>query len=112
MKCSNKYILTWLESMEAYWQNWLSIEKMSMTGRNGEGMFGSKRQSHVVELSQWSDQPLCKLCRHLPPPSNGSMIYRFGARRTCGPAGWLALLLNKTGDVENNPGPTTTHKQG
>ena len=26
-------------------------------------------------------------------------------------AGWLALLLIKPGDVETNPGPTTTHKQ-
>ena len=33
------------------------------------------------------------------------------ASRPCGPAGWLALLLIKAGDVETNPGPTTTHKQ-
>ena len=35
----------------------------------------------------------------------------FWASRPCGPAGWLALLLTKTGDVETNPGPTTLHKR-
>ena len=40
-------------------------------------------------------QTLCKLCRPLPPPAMG-------------PAGWLALLLVKAGDVETNPGSTTT----
>ena len=54
---------------------------------------------------------LCKLCRDLPPPSMGCPIYRFWASRPCGPAGWLALLLIKAGDVETNPGPTNTHKQ-
>ena len=29
----------------------------------------------------------------------------------CGPAGWVALLLTKTGDVETNPGPTTLNKR-
>ena len=31
--------------------------------------------------------------------------------RPCGPAGWLALLLTKAGDVETNPGPTTLNKR-
>ena len=35
----------------------------------------------------------------------------FGACRPCGPAGWLALLLSKAGDVETNPDPTTLTKQ-
>ena len=35
----------------------------------------------------------------------------FCASLSCGPAGWLALLLLKTDDVETNPGPTTSHKQ-
>ena len=35
----------------------------------------------------------------------------FGASRPCGPAGWLALLLTKAGDVETNPGPTTSNKR-
>ena len=35
----------------------------------------------------------------------------FWACRPCGPAGWLALLLTKAGDVETNPGPTTLNKQ-
>ena len=48
---------------------------------------------------------------NLPVPSNGGPIYRFWACRPCGPAGWLALLLTKAGDVETNPGPTTLNKK-
>ena len=54
---------------------------------------------------QWSCHSglklLCKSCQTFPPP----------ACRPCGPAGWLALLLTKAGDVETNPGPTTLNKQ-
>ena len=35
----------------------------------------------------------------------------FWACRPCGPAGWLALLLTKAGDVETNQGPTTLNKK-
>ena len=45
-----------------------------------------------------------------PSPSNGGLITVFWASRPCGPAGWLAMLPIKAGDVETNPGPTTTHK--
>ena len=46
-----------------------------------------------------------------PAPSNGGPITLFWASRPCGPTGWLAMLLIKAGDVETNPGPTTTRKQ-
>ena len=36
-----------------------------------------------------------------PAPRNGGQFT----------AGWLAMLLIKAGDIENNTGPTTTHKQ-
>ena len=51
---------------------------------------------------------LCKLCRTSPPPAMGARFTYFWA---CGPAGWLALLLTKAGDVETNPGPTTLNKK-
>ena len=35
----------------------------------------------------------------------------FWACRPCRPAGWLALLLTKAGDVEINPGPTTLNRR-
>ena len=54
---------------------------------------------------------LCKLCRTSPPPAMGARFTVFGACRPCGPAGWLALLLTKAGDVETNPGPTTLNKK-
>ena len=42
-----------------------------------------------------------------PPPSMGT-DHRFWVSRPCGPGG---NAPNKAGDVETNPGPTTTHKQ-
>ena len=54
---------------------------------------------------------LCKLCRTSPPPAMGARFTVFEACRPCGPAGWLALLLTKAGDVETNPGPTTLNKK-
>ena len=44
-------------------------------------------------------------------PQQWGPDYRFWASRPYGPAGWLAMLPIKAGDVETNPGPTTTHKQ-
>ena len=52
----------------------------------------------------------CKLCQNLPAPAMGARFTVFWASRPCGSAGWLALILIKAGDVETNPGPTTTHK--
>ena len=46
-----------------------------------------------------------------PAPSNGYPITVLWASRPCEPAGWLAMLLLKAGDVETNPGPTTTRTQ-
>ena len=54
---------------------------------------------------------LCKLCRTFPPPEMGARFTVFWTCRPCGPAGWLALLLTKAGDVETNPGPTTPNKK-
>ena len=34
----------------------------------------------------------------------GARFTVFWACQPCGPAGWLALLLTKAGDVETNPG--------
>ena len=54
---------------------------------------------------------LCKLCRTSRPPAMGARFTVFWACRPCRPAGWLALLLTKAGDVETNPGPTTLNKK-
>ena len=54
---------------------------------------------------------LCKLCRTSSPLALGARFTFFWACRPCGPAGWLALLLTKAGDVETNPGPTTLNKK-
>ena len=50
-------------------------------------------------------------CRTSPPPAMGARFTVFWACRPCGPAGWLAMLLTKPGDVETNPGPTTLNKK-
>ena len=46
-----------------------------------------------------------------PAPAMGARLTVFWAILPYGSAGRLALLLIKAGDVETNPGPTSTHKQ-
>ena len=54
---------------------------------------------------------LCKLWQTFSPPAMGARFTVVWAYCPCVPAGWLALLLTKAGDVETNPGPTTSNKQ-
>ena len=64
-----------------------------------------------MQLSQRT-QAAVQIVSNLPAPSNGGPIYRgILVCRPCGPAGWLALLLTKAGDIETNPGPTTLNKK-
>ena len=66
----------------------------------------SKQHSlQPVELSQRS-QTAVQIVSNLGDP-----IYHFCTSRLCGPTGWMALLLPKTGDIETNPGPTTQNKR-
>ena len=53
----------------------------------------------------------CVNCVETHRPQQWGSDLQFLASRPCRTAGWLALLLIKPGDVETNPGPTTTHKQ-
>ena len=62
----------------------------------------------VAVTAVW--QTLYKLRQPLPPTAMGARLPFFWAGHPCGPTGWLAMLLIK-GDVETNPGTTTTHKQ-
>ena len=49
---------------------------------------------------------------HYRAPNDTNCVEpRFTVFWACGPAGWLALLLTKAGDVETNPGPTTLSKK-
>ena len=74
-------------------------------------MSGSKRHSlQAVELSQRTLAAV-QIVSNLPAPAMGARFTAFWACRPCGPAGCLALLLTKAGDVETNPGPTTLNKQ-
>ena len=90
-------------------------------GNQGAAIFtiegGSRRGSYWMApndtaYKRWSCHSglklLCKLCQTSPPPAMGDRFTVFGA---CGPAGWLALLLTKAGDVETNPGPPTLNKK-
>ena len=52
----------------------------------------------------------CANCVEPPRPQQWGPDLPFFSR-PCGPAGWLALLLTKAGDVETNPGPTTQNKK-
>ena len=87
------------------------LDRRSYRALINKTFFCSKRHNlQAVELSQWF-QSAVQIVSNLPAPSNGGPIYRFLACRPCGPAGWLALLLTKAGDVETNPGPTTLNKK-
>ena len=55
-------------------------------------------------------QLMCKLCRTSPQQWGPDLPF-FGACWPCGPAGWLARLLTKAGDVETNLGATTLNKK-
>ena len=54
---------------------------------------------------------LCKLCRNLPFTETGAQFTVFCTSQPYGPAGWMALLLIKSVDVEINPSPTTSHQR-
>ena len=59
-----------------------------------------------------ADTNCCVNCVETSRPNNGGPIYLFlRESRSCGLAGWLALLLIKAVDVETNPVPTNTCKQ-
>ena len=69
-----------------------------------------KDSLHDVKLSQWYGKP-CANCVYPSRTQQWGPNYRFGASRPCGPAGWLSMLLIRAGNVETDPGPTTTRKQ-
>ena len=71
---------------------------------------GSKR---VQPTRGWTVAAQCSTnCTHSSCPSQwGPVSTVFWAGRPSGPAGWLALLLLKAGDVETNPGPKHTRTQ-
>ena len=56
-----------------------------------------------------ADSSCCANCVEPPRPQQRGPDFPFFF--ACGPAGWLALLLTKAGDVETNPGPTTLNKK-
>ena len=60
--------------------------------------------------SDYSDLILVLASSH-PAMGTSSILYLLWARRPCGAAGWLGLLLIKAGNVETNMGPTITHEQ-
>ena len=58
-----------------------------------------------------ADTHCCANCvKTSRPPQWGPDLPFFVASRPFGPAGCFVLLLIKAGDVETNPGPTTSHK--
>ena len=89
--------------------------KVGEGDRMGEGKGGDHQHDHgpkeyslhVVGLFEAAQIVLTP-----PAPRNGGpFLPFFWAGRPSGPAGWLALLLLKAGDVETNPGPKHTRTQ-
>ena len=73
---------------------------------------GENEAPNATAYKWWScpssPKLLCKLYRTFPSSAIGVRFTVFWARRPCGPAGWLALLLTK---LRDDPGPTPSHKQ-
>ena len=77
---------------------------------NAELQKGPKEYSlHVVGLLLLQRSTNCT--HSSCPPQWGPVSTVFWAGRPSGPAGWLAQLLLKAGDVETNPGPKHTRTQ-
>ena len=77
-------------------------------GTGGKWDMGSKRHRlQAVELSQTAVQ----IVSNLPAPSNGDPIYRFFGKPAMRTQWMAGAASHKRGDVETNPGPTTSHKR-
>ena len=103
----NKLIELMREQKKERWEEMITSIYLTHDSRKAwKTIKSSKRHSlQAVELSQWF-QAAVQIVSNLP-----ARFTVFWACRPCGPAGWLALLLTKAGDVETNPGPTTLNKK-
>ena len=106
-ECVKSVGRVWKECGKSVVRVWEECEKS--VGRVCEecekSVEGSKR--HIIQVVELSQQLQTAVQIVSKPPARFSV---FWASQPGGPAGWLALLLIKAGDVERNPGPTTTHK--
>ena len=74
--------------------------------------WGLQTAQHTSGGAVTANSSCCANCVEPPRPQQwGPDLPFFWASRPCGPAGWLAQLLTKAGDVETNPGPTTLNKK-
>ena len=94
------------------WGNDDTVKKLTLVEDNGNSVINAPNDTSYKRWSCHSGlKLLCKLCWTSSPPALGARFTVFWACRPCGPAGGLALLLTKAGDVETNPGPTTLNKK-
>ena len=84
---------------------------MGSTTKVGNGTPDTQKDTSYKKLMGHHRDKRFQLCLPLPPREMGARSIAFWEGRPCGFAGWQALLLTKAGDVESNPGPTTTYKQ-
>ena len=81
------------QDQATYWVNSLVITEKK------NGHTGSKRHSiHAVELSQWYGKPYAN-CAYLSRSQQWGPDYRFWASQSCGPGGWMVLLLIKKREI-------------
>ena len=66
---------------------------------------------HTSDGAVTADTNCWANCVETSRPQQWGRFTVFWASRPCEPVGWLTLLLIKSGDVETNPGPTTSHKR-
>ena len=91
------------------WTTWSCLNRLRTGVACSTKQLKGWNSLQAVELSQTAVQ----IVSNLPSRSNGGLIYCFWRKKIspCGPAGWLALILTKAGDVETNPGPSTVFKR-
>ena len=88
------------------WNN-INVERIKEYGKRW-WMNGFRRPQTTQPTSGGAVTADSSCCANCVKPPRFTVLF---ACRPCGPAGWLALLLTKAGDVETNPGPTTLDKK-
>ena len=90
----------------------LDVQRLNPKSRDRVYVKLGMESGCVLDMDGVLDMSFVNCVESYPPPQQWRPDLPFlGASRLCGPAGWLALLLIKAGDVEINPGQTNTYKQ-
>ena len=106
--------ITAITCAKAFVGVWISRFGMSLDMTSDRGLNSHLRLQTTQPTSGGAvtaDNSCCANCVEPSAPTKGGPIYRFLGMPAMRTTGLLALLLTKTGDVEINPGPTTSNNR-